>query len=587
VLWSAQACAANLFPNPTFDDFDGDLPAGWTSEIWNQPMIKERIHRLSPGRDGTGSCLEIEETTPMTVMSLSTPAFAVSPDREYLFKGYYASTCRGVATDKRWKDAEGISLSGTWLDAETKSIDTFTIVLPDTQDRWMEFFQEVRSPEAAQELKLVLSRRWVGGRLRFDDFTLREGTLRDFKEEFSIPHVPDEDFFPIYGWLIPGLSVTQEPDAHIDSDHHHALYALANFNLGNKAVFGLKRWLDRFEPIDDAELAAVAEDETVWGFHWGDEPGEQVFPKIAEVHERFRRLVPTKPFWVNLLPTYGFESLEEYEHYIQAFIETVKPTMFTYDHYCMVGNDPQRHADSWYSPNREGTYFANLEIVRRQALAAGSEFGVIVSVGTFGPVRGASEAELRWQAFTTLAYGARSLGWFCYLTEVNSGHWTNWEDMVINRDGTRTRHYAMMKALNGEILNWGPTLLRLTSTGVYHTESLPDMTRPLTGSTLVESIRGGMGLVGEFRHQDGSSYVMIVNRDFIHPLPAQVKLRGSPKKLFEVSRQTGETEPATGYSSNTAELNVQLAAGDARLYCLEEEHPREPEDERMKARKQE
>jgi len=52
---------------------------------------------------------------------------------------------------------------------------------------------------------------------------------------------------------------------------------------------------------------------------------------------------------------------------------------------------------------------------------------------------------LRWQAFTTLAYGARALGWFCYLTEVNYGPWTNWEDMVINRDGTRTRHYAMLR----------------------------------------------------------------------------------------------------------------------------------------------
>ena len=75
-------------------------------------------------------------------------------------------------------------------------------------------------------------------------------------------------------------------------------------------------------------------------------------------------------------------------------------------------------------------------------------------MGTFGRVRGASDAELRWQAFTTLAYGSKALGWFCYLTEVNYGNWNNWEDMVINRDGTRTRHYAMLKYLNGEVLAW-------------------------------------------------------------------------------------------------------------------------------------
>ena len=102
-----------------------------------------------------------------------------------------------------------------------------------------------------------------------------------------------------------------------------------------------------------------------------------------------------------------------------------------------------------------GDYFPNLEIVRKRALEANAEFGVIVSVGTFAGVRGASEAELRWQAFTTLAYGARSLGWFCYLTEQNYGNWNNWEDMVVNTDGTRTRHYSMLKYLNGEVLASG------------------------------------------------------------------------------------------------------------------------------------
>ena len=576
----AQGEAVNMFPNPGFDKFDGILPTSWSAKIWNQPITKVKIHRLTPGRGGKGSCLEIEPGTPMTVMSLSSQIFPVSANQDYLFKGYYTSTCEGVTRDKKWMNAEGVTLSGNWLDADNKKVGSLTldpgygtalnIVLPDTQDRWVEFFQEIRSPENAQALQIVLDRRWIGGRLRFDDFSLREGKIRDYEEEFAIPQVPDEEFFPVFAWLAPSDTTHQDPEAKFDSDYHHAQYALANFNvnveMNRPTGFGVKHIGSVVK--EDAELAALGKEPLLWWFSGMDEPSENKFPRLAEMNKRVKRLAPSKPFWVNLLPTYGFESLEEYDHHIKAYIDIVKPKMLTYDHYCLVGNDPQVHADSWYSPNREGDYFANLEIVRKRALEADIEFGVMVSVGTFSGVRGASDAELRWQAFTTLAYGARSLGWFCYMTETTYGNSQNWEDHVVNRDGTRTRHYSMLKYLNGEVLAWGPTLLQLESTGVYHTDPLAPMTHPIKESRLVESIEGGMCLVGEFKGQDGRSYLMVVNRDFIKPVKVRLKFRESPEKLLQVSKQTGNKQAASGYSLEEWKLSIELGAGDAKLFCL-------------------
>lgn len=89
--------------------------------------------------------------------------------------------------------------------------------------------------------------------------------------------------------------------------------------------------------------------------HGGDEPGDGAFPELGKINERVKRLAPSKPFWVNLLPTYGFASLEDYDRHIKNYIDTVQPTIFTYDHYCLVGHDPRVHAESWYSPNRQGT----------------------------------------------------------------------------------------------------------------------------------------------------------------------------------------------------------------------------------------
>ncbi len=136
-------------------------------------------------------------------------------------------------------------------------------------------------------------------------------------------------------------------------------------------------------------------------------------------------------------------------------------------------------------------------------------------------------------------------------------------------DGTRTRHYAMVKYVNSEVLALAPTLLRLESTGVYHTQPLPPWTRSVTESPLVESVEGGMGLVGEFVAEDGDTYLMVVNRDFIEDATLRLSLRNTPTAVFEVSKQTGAEMVANGYSPDTRVLTLDLAGGDGRLFRLE------------------
>ena len=571
----------NLFPHPGFDRFDGDLPSGWSASVWNQRTTRVRYGGLEPDRDGTGSCFELAPTTPMAVVTLRSQSFPVAPGTGYLFKGHYASASELVTTDKKWMDAEGVSLVGYWLDEGGESAGSFTIALPSTQDRWIEIFEEVRAPDIATQLRIEVSRRWVGGRLRIDDFSLRRGTIADYGDEFRVRPAEEGDFFPIFGWLIPSAGILDRgaygPDLKagpdVSEDRLLAEYALANFNLGNEgtARFGTRFWAPI--PESDSALVEFTQRPLFWGFSGKDEPGEERFAQLAEDHRRIQRLAPGTIYWINHLPTYGFgseehDALKEYDRFIQAYIDAVRPQLFTYDHYCLMG-DPRTQADSWYSPNREQDYFANLEIVRERTLAAGVDFGLIVSVGTFGGVRGASEAELRWQAFTSLAYGSRLLGWFCYLTEVNYGHWTNWEDMVINRDGSRTRHYAMLKYLNAEVLNWGPTLLQLTSTGAYHTEPLPPKTIPIAASSLLRSVSGGMALVGEFVGGNGEAYAMVVNRDYDRPSALRVALSQPSRGLSRLSRRTGQWEPVEEYIAATGIVELELGAGDAELFRLE------------------
>ena len=47
---AADGAPANLFPDPGFDQFTGDVPEGWTFDSWNQPAMKVRWG--SPARKG-------------------------------------------------------------------------------------------------------------------------------------------------------------------------------------------------------------------------------------------------------------------------------------------------------------------------------------------------------------------------------------------------------------------------------------------------------------------------------------------------------------------------------------------------------
>jgi hypothetical protein len=358
--------------------------------------------------------------------------------------------------------------------------------------------------------------------------------------------------FPIYGLLTSGPGLDGEWEAEC---------AMANFSVGSwQSKYGLRRrisavWASTWH---DSELVTANEDSEVYDIPGHDEPGKWQYIDLAEKSRRFRRLAPSKPFVVNLLPCYGpYSPYPVYRDYVRSFIETVEPSLFTYDNYALGGEFPA------YG----GHFFANFEIVRQEALRANVYFGFIGSVVAFHSIRSPSEAELRWQAYSALAYGARALGWFTYNTEVEyGGH--NWRDAVIERDGSRSRHYSMLRRVNGEILNLGDSLLRLKSTGVFHTKPLPELTRDASKSKLISSISAGQWVVGEFVDGSGQSYFMLVNRDFTKEQKAVITFNGKPKGLFEINKTDGAQTPVKGFSARDRSATLSASAGDGRLFLL-------------------
>ena len=93
-------------------------------------------------------------------------------------------------------------------------------------------------------------------------------------------------------------------------------------------------------------------------------------------------------------------------------------------------------------------------------------------------------------------------------------------------------------------------------------------TRWMSAARLVRTVEGGAGLVGEFTDTQGTSYVMVVNRDFTTAGHLKLTLRQPTATVLEISNVTGAAIPFEGYVADSGTLDLVLAPGDGRLLRL-------------------
>jgi len=298
-----------------------------------------------------------------------------------------------------------------------------------------------------------------------------------------------------------------------------------------------------------AELVAEVRDHpAVIGYYLRDEPTAGFFPGLATVASAVRENDSDAWPYINLFPNYanaGQLGTPDYATYLETYIETCRPPILCYDHYAIMEGGGLR----------EG-YFANLEAVRNAALKHDLPFWNIVLTNACLDYRKPSAADLRFQVYTTLAYGGKGIGYFKYFTAAVG----NFRDGPIDQFGHETSTWNDLRSVNLQVAKLAPTLLALSSDAVYHFGDVPTGTRGPSDSSLITSVGGPM-LVGDFTHTDGSRYVMIVNKDVMRSFPCQPQFREVVSKLELISPYTGQLVPYAGEQ-------IWLAPGQGHLLKL-------------------
>jgi hypothetical protein len=262
----------------------------------------------------------------------------------------------------------------------------------------------------------------------------------------------------------------------------------------------------------------------VFGFYVMDEPSAQHFAGLAVVVNALAKYAPGKLAYINLYPDYatinnsdhaGQLGVESYQEYLDSFVKSVPTQVISYDNYSITN-------DYSVLPS----YFRNLVLIRETAQKAGRTFWNVVTSNQVRAFRGKPTlASLAFQAYSTLAGGGRGVAYFTYFTGdksvKNSGGYA--AGPLWNFRPTPTWDY--LSDVNHSIHPILSLLSQSVSTGIGFAPSPPvDSLPSLPGKVIISIESQGQIMVGEFRHADGSDYVMLVNCDLLNPAWLELEL---------------------------------------------------------------
>lgn len=222
----------------------------------------------------------------------------------------------------------------------------------------------------------------------------------------------------------------------------------------------------------------------VWGIDVGDEPSALDFPYYGRVIDKVNALFPQQFAYLNLYPNYASvaknnatETVNQlgtatYAEHIQKYVENVPTDYICYDYYM-------------YSASVAGAY-ENLRIVSDACLRTGRSMWIVLQVNSNRPEKWISENELRFQAYSAMAFGAENIIWACY-----TAGW--WHNQVLDENGEKTEQYNKLRLINGELRTIGDAYMRYHRTGTHFVGfdgSDPDLAR--LAQQPVETLNNGI-----------------------------------------------------------------------------------------------
>jgi hypothetical protein len=301
------------------------------------------------------------------------------------------------------------------------------------------------------------------------------------------------------------------------------------------------------------------------GYYIMDEPDTAKLSWCAATNKTMMEADPDKMAHVNLFPIYALGGqlgdINYETEYVERWIEMAGPDKIgylSYDHYPIK-----------YDGTVRKDYYENMDIIRRAGLKyALKTSAYLQSFGIPDAFKRPDYGELRFNVYTLLAYGIKYPVWFTYWTPTSQGE--KFLSGVIDTLGNKTDFYAYTQQLNKEMKQLGKTLIELDAKEVYHTGAeLPNGTVVLPGDAWLTPVDSAANLVfTHFVHQqNGSRYVMVVNKSFKESKTIRLHVNESVKGLVSIGKENDKMEKLKW--NQRRELTETFLPGEGKLYRIE------------------
>lgn len=293
----------------------------------------------------------------------------------------------------------------------------------------------------------------------------------------------------------------------------------------------------------------------LWGYMVSDEPHASQFAAIGIAVRWLRRLDRRHVPYVNLFPDYATpeqlginpyvqqgeynptqsatqrSSLEIYREHLRQYTRLVPTPWLSYDHYAL-----------WLNGSVNPGYFGNMRAIVDESLRTGRPWIFIYMVSQYAPeaVRLPSEADMRWQAFTSLAMGAAGLSHFTKEDALNVPE----RRAMIRRVNTASE--AVLTALRG--WRWA---------GARHSAPVPANAGPQDGLPGWRVECDGEWMAGRFTRGADGRRLLLVNRSWMNALRCTVSAGNELIRAYHSDTRR--------WTARRTMWQGELAAGDCVL----------------------
>jgi hypothetical protein len=196
----------------------------------------------------------------------------------------------------------------------------------------------------------------------------------------------------------------------------------------------------------------------------------------------------------------------------------------------------------------EAGFFRNIEAARHIGQQSKMPFLGMVQVAKYHGGRATSESDIRMQAYSYMASGARGLCYFTYWGfPLNDAKKRVEKSMIDVSRMTSNYSLEIVTRLNEEVRSLAPRLLTLKSEGIYFAGDVPQGQQPLpVAGTPLKAVNAERAIVGIMKDAEGGAWAMVVNRRHGEKKSAktqkstmQLLLAEDVKAVWEIDRRNG------------------------------------------------